>query len=60
MTAAPVTRLETRTERLWRDFVEARDRAIQSGDLRDGIAAGHAFARFVQEFLPPDLRERMQ
>ena len=35
-----VTNLETRPERLWREFVEARARALETVSLDDGIAVG--------------------
>jgi hypothetical protein len=52
MSTPAVTRLETRTERLWREFVEARDRAWASQAIGDGIAAGRAFWAFYMEFCP--------
>jgi hypothetical protein len=53
-------RLETRPERLWREFIEARDRAMDAGprDLDLGIQAGRAWSAFMAEFVPDrDLRE---
>ena len=45
--------LETHPERLWREFLEARERSLKSGALSDGIAAGRAYGAFLQEFAPP-------
>ena len=50
--------LETEPERLWREFLEARDRAWTSRSINDGIASGRAYAAFLQAFLGPDLRQR--
>lgn len=58
--SAKVKRLETRIERLWREYVEARARAIDSTDIRDGIKAGRAYAAFVHEFLKPEDRKSME
>ncbi len=44
--------LETRPERLWREFAEARDKAIGSNDINDGIEAGRAWSRFLAEYVP--------
>lgn len=46
-------RLETRPERLWREFCEARDRAMTAGpsDLELSFAAGRAWSRFLAEFV---------
>ena len=47
-----ITPLETHPERLWREFLEARERSLRSGALTDGIAAGRAYGAFLQEFAP--------
>jgi hypothetical protein len=47
-----ITPLETHPERLWREFLEARERSLNSGALSDGIAAGRAYGAFLQEFAP--------
>jgi hypothetical protein len=47
-----ITPLETHPERLWREFLEARERSLKSGALSDGIAAGRAYGAFLQEFAP--------
>jgi hypothetical protein len=44
-------RLETRPERLWREWLELRDVAENSRNMQDGIAAGRAWARFMAEFV---------
>ena len=49
MTLTPATSL-------WREFLEARERAWNSRDLADGIASGRAYARFLEAFVAPDLR----
>lgn len=51
-----VVQLETEPERLWREFLEARERAWNSRDLSDGIASGRAYAAFLEAFVAPDLR----
>lgn len=48
-----IPRLETRVERAWREYVEARKVAEQTLDLRDGIEAGRAWQRFLDEFARP-------
>lgn len=52
--AEPV-RLETRVDRAWRDYAEARMKAKQSGDIHDDIEAGRAYWRFYREFCPSDV-----
>jgi hypothetical protein len=47
-----ITPVETHPERLWREFLEARERSLRSGALSDGIAAGRAYGAFLQEFAP--------
>lgn len=42
--------LETRPERLWREWLEARQRAMESNKIGDGVAAGRAWARWLAEF----------
>jgi hypothetical protein len=56
MSGRDLAPLETRQERLWREFLDARERAWVSQDYRDGIAVGQAFSAFLREFLGPDLR----
>ena len=51
-----VVALEIEPERLWREFLEARDRAWTSRSINDGIASGRAYAAFLQAFLGPELR----
>ena len=46
-------RLEARISRLWDDYLTLRDKAEESRDPEDGVAAGRAWARFLCEFLPP-------
>ena len=45
-------RLETRLDRLWREWITLRDVAVNSGDMQDGIAAGKAWSRWLAEFVP--------
>ena len=47
---------ENMLERRWREYLEARDRAENSRDIKDGIAAGRAHARFLEEFEGPAAR----
>jgi hypothetical protein len=56
--AENVVTLETEPERLWREFLEARERAWNSLDLSDGIASGRAYAAFLEVFVAPNLRTR--
>ncbi|GGC70600.1 hypothetical protein [Chelatococcus reniformis] len=51
-----VVQLKTRQTRAWEAYVAARDRAEQTRDITDGIAAGRAWAVFIAEFLPPEQR----
>ncbi|MEH2476225.1 hypothetical protein V1281_002606 [Nitrobacteraceae bacterium AZCC 2161] len=46
-------RLESRPERLWREFCEARDRAMVAGprDMEISFAAGRAWGQFLAEFV---------
>ncbi len=44
-------RLETRPERLWREWLVLRDRALKSENIQDGIAAGRAWSRFMAEYI---------
>lgn len=41
------------TERLWQEYAAVRQRAQTSNDIRDGIAAGRAWAAFVSAFCSP-------
>lgn len=43
--------MESRPDRLWREFCEARDKAQRSNAVEDGIAAGRAWSRFLAEFV---------
>ena len=45
-------RLETRPERLWREFIEASRKAELSHNIEDGFAAGRAWSRWLAEFVP--------
>jgi hypothetical protein len=47
-----LAQLETRSERLFREFVEAQERAKKSMRLEDGIAAGRAWSAFLAEYVP--------
>lgn len=47
-----VQQLETRLERLWREWLEARQKAMTSNDVDDGIEAGRAWSRWLAEFVP--------
>lgn len=37
-------------DRLWAEYLAARDRAERSRDIADGIAAGRAWAAFLRAF----------
>lgn len=50
MKAENLTRLETRLDRLWREWLAARAKAQASQDIADGVAAGRAWARWLAEF----------
>lgn len=49
--SAEIKQLETRVERLWREFCEARAHALGSNSIDDGVAAGRAWSRFLAEFV---------
>ncbi|WP_141339719.1 hypothetical protein [Bradyrhizobium sp. USDA 3458] len=49
--SADIRQLETRVDRLWREFCEARATALESNSISDGIAAGRAWSRFLSEFV---------
>jgi hypothetical protein len=53
----PITHLESRVEQLWIEYVVLRERAEKSRDIKVGIAAGKAWARFLLEFVPPANRD---
>jgi hypothetical protein len=38
----------------WARYVEAKARVEETQDIRDGIAAGKAWARFLSLFLPEE------
>lgn len=42
-----------RIEDAWRDYCEASAQAQKSQDIADGIAAGHAWRRWLALFQPP-------
>lgn len=52
--AEQLQRLETRPERLWREYCEARERAETACpfSIELGIAAGRAWGAFMAEFVP--------
>lgn len=55
-----VLHLETKTDRLWREFVVAQRRAIETLDIDDGFAAGRAWSAWLAEFVPDaDLRRHV-
>lgn len=43
-------RRDDRIEGLWDAYLAARDRAEHSRDVKDGIAAGKAWAAFLDQF----------
>jgi hypothetical protein len=45
-------------EPLWSAYVAAAEQSKRTLTLRDGIAAGKAYARFVQAFVEPNRRGR--
>ncbi|PDT74137.1 hypothetical protein CO675_27080 [Bradyrhizobium sp. C9] len=49
--AAEIKQLETRVDRLWREFCEAREKAMASNSIEDGLAAGRSWSRFLAEFV---------
>jgi hypothetical protein len=40
-------------EELWAAWLQARDRAMTTGRLEDGIDAGKRWADFLRAFAPP-------
>ncbi|MEY9580977.1 hypothetical protein ACE102_33820 [Bradyrhizobium sp. vgs-9] len=46
-----VVQLETKAERAWREFCNAREKAMTSSSIEDGLAAGRAWSRFLSEFV---------
>lgn len=54
MIVEPVKRLQTRLDRLWQEWLEARAKALETLDIDDGIAAGRAWSAFLAEFVPDD------
>jgi hypothetical protein len=44
--------LKTRPDRLWSDYVRLREPAETSSKLQDGIVAGRAWARTIDQFVP--------
>lgn len=51
MTSQPKI-LQTNVDRLWADYLTARDKASTSDDIADGIAAGRAWSRWLAAFCP--------
>lgn len=49
---AAVHHLETRLDRLWREWLEARSKAMTSNSFADGVEAGRAWSRWLAEFEP--------
>lgn len=43
-------RRDERIEGLWQAYLAARDRAETSRDVKDGVAAGKAWAAFLNQF----------
>lgn len=37
-------------EKLWQEFVAAAEKAQKSLDIRDGLAAGRAWKKFLESF----------
>lgn len=50
--SADITHLETRVERHLREYSEHRERFEVSRDIKDALAAGRAWSRFLAEFVP--------
>lgn len=48
--ADAIRRRDERIEGLWKAYLVARDQAEHSRDVRDGIAAGKAWAAFLDQF----------
>lgn len=51
--AADQRTADARAAVLWEAWLSARARALQSCDIRDGIAAGRAFGAFLHAFAEP-------
>lgn len=47
-------------ERLWNDFVAAKERAMQTQTLRDGLAAREAWRRFMRIYAPAPSEQAAQ
>lgn len=41
---------DTEREKLWQEFVAAAEKAQKSLDIRDGLAAGRAWKKFLESF----------
>jgi hypothetical protein len=47
-----VVPMETRPERLWREYVDAQNKAKSTLAYEDCIAAGRAWSAFLAEYVP--------
>lgn len=50
------TVLKTRVDQLWDEWLQAREKAQQSGRIEDGMEAGRAWSAFLAEFVKPQDR----
>lgn len=53
-----VVPLRSRVDRLWEEWVEARNTSMRTATMADCKAAGRAYAAMMDEFLPPDKRSQ--
>ena len=42
---------------LWGEYIAAHKRAMTTGDIEDGIAAGRAWRRWLDAFMTPEQRK---
>jgi hypothetical protein len=54
---AEIISINEHKQRLWDAFVAAQKQAQQSGLISDGIAAGHAWRRWLDLYMTDEQRE---
>jgi hypothetical protein len=53
---AEIISISRNRDKLWEQYVAAQRRAQESGDLTDGIEAGHAWRRWLDLYMTPEQR----
>lgn len=57
--SAKVISINIRLEAVWKAYLSAKETAERTGTIADGIAAGHAWRRWLDMFISDDQKRAM-